>query len=188
MWQIWTGANAYGGSVSSNTTYWTCVTVVNGVYNLYVMVDDGTYKSVDDLPDLTDSVWTHSISNASGSSASNLGRRLVIGRDEFYSDRYFDGVVYLKDTVMTNPETGALIWSYRRGYVDGICTKDFMPQAGTNTLNAYHIEYTDGTSECLLGQTEPTGEDIKSVQLLESGLTFEEDKAWTYNEDSEQFE
>lgn len=83
---------------------------------------------------------------------------------------------------------GEMLWPNDEQKYKGICTKDFMPQAGTNTLNAYHIEYTDGTSECLLGQTEPTGEDIKSVQLLESGLTFEENKAWTYNEDSEQFE
>lgn len=83
---------------------------------------------------------------------------------------------------------GEMLWPNDEQKYKGICTKDFIQQAGTNTLNAYHIEYTDGTSECLLGQTEPIGEDIKSVQLLESGLTFEEYKAWTYNEDSEQFE
>lgn len=170
---IWDGSSYRGGGSSGeielNTWYTTCVGSNGETLFMRYKKDGGEWIecSTDGTP-----------------LALNITEGIRIGKpshDVLFVGEWDFAQSYIKIN-------GKMLWPNDVQKYQGICTKDFMPQAGTNTFNAYHIEYTDGTSECLLGQTEPTGEDIKSVQLLKSGLTFEEDKAWTYNEDSEQFE
>lgn len=173
LWNIWDGSSYRGGGSSGeielNTWYTACVGSNGESLFMRYKKDGGE--------------WIECSTNGTPL-ALNITEGIRIGKpshDVLFVGEWDFAQSYIKIN-------GKMLWPNDEQKYKGICTKDFMPQAGTNTLNAYHIEYTDGTSECLLGQTEPTGEDIKSVQLLESGLTFEEDKAWMYNEDSEQFE
>lgn len=176
-------ADSGGFTVLNGVDYWFRCVGTENTFTLYCKRYDGL--SIEETKNQED--WTQVFQTSLDKCIGQGVNTFEIGRnyDSSYSNQYWRGGFDLKNfQFIINDE---IVCGYNR-YLKGICTKDFIPQAGTNTLNAYHIEYTDGTSECLLGQTEPTGEEIKSVRLLESGLTFEEDKAWTYNEDSEQFE
>ena len=176
-------ADSGGFTVLNGVDYWFRCVGTENTFTLYCKRYDGL--SIEETKNQED--WTQVFQTSIDKCIGQGINTFTFGRNNnsSYSTQYWRGGFDLKNfQFIINDE---IVCGYNK-HLKGICTKDFIPQVGTNTLNAYHIEYTDGTSECLLGQTEPTGEDIKSVQLLESGLTFEEDKSWTYNEDLEIFE
>ena len=176
----WISATNYGTNVLKlNTKYYVRLLFTGSEYKAYISENGGNEQldwsltSTQIIPAFIGCIGVNRVIENPFKGSIDLSESYIKVNNEMHWEPYTKHIGYMVE---------------EEKYVDGICTKDYIPQAGTNTLNAYHIEYTDGTSECLLGQTEPTGEDIKSVQLLESSLSFEEDKAWTYNEDSEQFE
>lgn len=73
--------------------------------------------------------------------------------------------------------------------VKGLCTEDFVYNGQPMILNAYRIMYTDGTEETLLGQNEPSGENIKEIMVVKTDITIgsDNDFTWTYDSNTEKF-
>lgn len=97
-WRYWKGSAVYSTvKAVENTSYW--VQYIEGrdnVSRLYVMVDDGTYQTIDALPNVSSSSWTLAIQDVN--ILDNAGAKIRIGNGYKTLTEYFRGKVDLSAT------------------------------------------------------------------------------------------
>lgn len=119
----------------------------------------------------------------------SLGTTMMKFGNHISNNNYFRGLIDFKETWFENLNTNEVIWKpYAIVYHDtnayGLCTKDFVYTGQEMTLNAYKITYDDNTYEILLGEREPTDNNITSVELIKSGITIGDNNDYTFVYDS----
>lgn len=57
-WFLNDGGDVVAGTFEAGLTYWLCVRQNKTLTKLYYMLDDGTYATYDDLPDVTNAAWS----------------------------------------------------------------------------------------------------------------------------------
>lgn len=86
-------------TATAGQTYWIGYSQdANMACKLAAMLDDGTYASVDELPDLSDSAWG-SPTTWTSSEFTMVGSTFYLGRYNSSGKTWADGWIYLQDTV-----------------------------------------------------------------------------------------
>lgn len=108
-WRIWNGSNVLGGSYEFNKPYWVRYRqeepeVGTPYVALYYMLDDGTYNSYDELPEITDASWNLAIKI--DNTVELFGNNpLRIGTGYTTPSEYWQGSIDLANTVIRTSTT-----------------------------------------------------------------------------------
>lgn len=177
MWSSQTGEVVIT-TVQQNTKYWLSIHIEQSrqVYRI---------RSEHDYSNEIEKVVNHSNIEI-GTTLMKFGGHIA------NTGNYWRGFIDFNETYMM--VDNQLYWSpmvtVETSYdVKGLCTEDFVYAGQPMTLNAYRIIYNDDTEETLLGENTPSGENIKDVIIVKSGITVgsKNDFTWTYDSKTERF-